>query len=272
VLYGQKLAAPALMRICLNIVSQAFFEIEMTINQEDREEFNQEFLENIPDKFAITEKEIDLNIQNEYYKDLSKINVGEYVEDDALREGEKLFDPTVASVEKKKIIAILSQMGTVKTYRMIERHVEQSEGELGNWSRVGLRHCQMLLESSLSDKNVGLISAGLGGKENMLRYVVVVGFLKPDLHSEQKRIIEESFQYICSHNSSKTEAFDFKSSYIKVSLLVSMDIAVGSVIEESIQLVNEKISCLYDGYFVTNVNQPTEKDIQNYLTTLWKKG
>ena len=51
-----------------------------------------------------------------------------------------------------------------------------------------------------------------------------------------------------------------------------MDIAVGSVIEESIQVVNERTPCLYNGYFATNVNQPTEEDIQDYLTDLWEKG
>ena len=51
-----------------------------------------------------------------------------------------------------------------------------------------------------------------------------------------------------------------------------MDIAVGSVIEESIQVVNERTSCLYDNYFVTNVNQPTEEIIQRYLTGLWEEG
>ena len=106
----------------------------------------------------------------------------------------------------------------------------------------------------------------------MLRYIVVVGFLKPDLHDEQKRIIEESFQHTCSHHALEAEDFNFKSSYVKISLLVSMDIAVGSVIEESIQVVNERTPCLYDGYFVTNVNQPTEEDIQGYLTDLWEKG
>ena len=219
------------------------------MDKENRGELNQEFLEEIPAQFSITEEEIDPNTHNEYYHYLSKINVGEYVEDSALREGEKLFDSTVTFIEKKEIIAILSQIGTVKTYRLIERYVEQSEGELKHWSRAGLRHCQMLLESSLSDKRVGLISAGLGGKGNTIRYIVVVGFLKPDLRHEQKRIIEESFQNSCSPYASEAEDFNFTSSYVKVSLLVSMDIAVGSVIEESIQVVNERTSCLYDGYF-----------------------
>lgn len=238
------------------------------MDKENRDEFNQEFLEEMPAQFSITEEEIDPTTHNEYYHYVSKIHVGEYMEDSALREGEKLFDSTVTLIEKKKIIAILSQIGTVKTYRLLERYVEQAEGELKHWNRAGLRHCQMLLESSLSDKSVGGISTGLGGKGNMLRYIVVVVLLKPDLHPEQKRIIEESFQHTCSHHASEAEDFNFKSSYVKVSLLVSMDIPVGSVIEESIQVVNERTSCLCDRYFVTNVNQPTEEEIQRYLTDL----
>ena len=95
---------------------------------------------------------------------------------------------------------------------MLERYARQSEGELKPWSSAGLRHCQILLESSLSDKRVGLISAGLGGKGNMLRYIVVVGILKPDLPHEQKQIIENSFQHSCRHHASEVEEFHFMSS------------------------------------------------------------
>lgn len=242
------------------------------MDKENRGEFNQEFLEDIPEQFSITEEGIDPNILNEYYNYVSKFTVSEYVEDDILGEGEKLFDSSVTLVGKKKIIARLSQIGTVETYRLLERYTEQLDGELKSWSRAGLRHCQMLLESSLSGKRVGLISAGLGGNGNMLRYIVVVGFLKSELRHEQKQIIEESFQHSCRHYASEAEEFNFKSSYVKISLLVSMDIAVGSVIEESIQVVNERTSCLYDDYFVTNVNQPTEEIIQRYLAGFWEEG
>lgn len=50
-----------------------------------------------------------------------------------------------------------------------------------------------------------------------------------------------------------------------------MDVAVGTVIEESIHVANEKTTCLYDGYFVTNVKKPTEEEINRYLNDLREK-
>jgi hypothetical protein len=151
---------------------------------------------------------------------------------------------------------------------MLERYLEQAEGELKHWGRAGLRHCQMLLESSLSDKSVGHISTGLGGKGNKLRYILIVGLLKPDLHPEQRRLIEKAFQQTFHHHHSEVEGFKFTDSYIQVALVVSMDVPVGEVIEESIQAVNERAPCLHEKYFVTNVNQPTEEEVQQYLSEL----
>jgi len=238
------------------------------MDQEHRDELTRELLGDIPESFSITEEEIDPTIYQEFYDYLSKIHVGEDDEDRPLQEGTKLFDVTVPVSEKKEIISRLAQLGTVKTYRLLERYLEQAEGELNHWGRAGLRHCQIFLESSLTDKSVGRISTGLGGKDNRLRYILIVGLLKPDLHPEQRRLIEEGFHQTCQHHHSAAEGFKFTHSYVQVSLLVSMDIPVGQVIEESIQAINERAPCLYEKYFVTNVNQPTKEEVQHYLSEL----
>jgi len=241
------------------------------MDKEKRDEVVQEILEGIPDRFLIVEEEIDPFTHKEYYHYVSKIDVGQYVESDILLEGEKLGDSTVPLAVKKRIIAILAQIGTVKAYRVIERNVEQAEGELKHWSRAGLHHCRMRLESSLGDSRVGMISTALGGRDHRLRYIVVIGFLNPDLHPEQKRIIEESFQHACCHHDSVVEDVHLNNSYVTVSLLVSIDIAVGTLIEESIHAANERTYCLYEGYYVTNVKQPTEEEINRYLKDLREK-
>ncbi len=241
------------------------------MGNENSDELNQGFLDDIPDRFSITEEEIDPFIHDEYYSYVSGLDIGQYDEDDILRAGDKLIDSTVSLAEKKKIIAILAKTGTVKAYRTLERYVIQAERDLKDWSRAGLYRCRMLLERSLDDKRSGMISTGLGGKGDRLRYVVVMGYSNPDLHSEQKRIIEESFQRVCYQYESEAADIHFRNSYVKISLLVSMDVAVGDVIEESIPAANEKTSCLYDGYFVTNVKRPTEEAINQYLKDLREK-
>jgi len=139
------------------------------MGHENSDEFNQEFLKDIPDLFSITEEEIDPFIHDEYYNYVSSLNVRQYAEDDILRDSDKLIDPAVSLAKKKKIIAILAKTGTVKAYRVIERYIEQSEGKLKDWSRAGLYQCRMLLESSLADKSSGIISTGLGGEDSKIR-------------------------------------------------------------------------------------------------------
>ena len=238
------------------------------MDQENRDERDQEFLGDMPERFSITEEEIDPIIYQEFYEYLSKLPIGEDDEDRVLQEGARLIDATVQVREKKEIIVRLAQLGTVKAYRLLERYLGQADGEFKHWGRAGIRHCQMLLEGSLSDKSVGRISTGLGGKDNRLRYILIVGLLKPASLPEQKRLIEEAFHQTCQHHHSAAEGFKFTISYVQVSLLVSMDIPVGQVIDESIQAINERAPCLHERYFVTNVNQPTEEEVQQYLSEL----
>lgn len=235
------------------------------MDEKDRDEIIQELLEGFPDRFVVTEKAIDVSTHEEYVNYVRNIDIQQYTEDDILKESEKLYDETVSTSAKKKIIAVLAETGTVKAYRELEKFFKHPEEDLKHWIGVALYECRMLLENSLGDNNVGIISTGLGGKGNRFRYIVVIGLSCVALHDEQKKIIEASFQHVCRHHDSKVEVVEFFDSYVIITLLVSMDVAVGIVIEEGIHASNEKTVCLYDRYFVTNVKQPTEEEIISYL-------
>lgn len=59
--------------------------------------------------------------------------------------------------------------------------------------------------------------------------------------------------------------------YAMIKILVPMDVAVGTVIEEGISECNKKEPFLYFSYYVTNVKKPTSEEILPYLEEVGKE-
>ena len=110
------------------------------------------------------------------------------------------------------------------------------------------------------------IGTELGGEGHRLRnYVVISTKDDTSLSADQKQIINDRFVTICQKYDSQIETIEFFDTYALIKLLVSMDIAIGDVIDEGIITCNKKEDFLRFHYYVTNVKRPTKKDIQEYL-------
>jgi hypothetical protein len=181
-----------------------------------------------------------------------------------------LFDPATSLELKRKMLARLAQLGTVDAYRIIERYAANPDAPLAPWSKIVLYECRMALESDLLEENVGIISTGLGGAQHRLRYVAVVGLLCMPLHEMKQDSLEEAWRTVCGRHDSMLERIQFYPGYMMVTLLVSMETAVGTVIEESIATANNVDgTVLQHDYFVTNVNVPTDEEIQRILKEIY---
>ncbi len=62
----------------------------------------------------------------------------------------------------------------MECYRAIESFIEEAEEALGFLGILALNESRMLLESKILDENQVFISTGLGGKDEKLRYFVVL--------------------------------------------------------------------------------------------------
>lgn len=65
------------------------------------------------------------------------------------------------------------------------------------------------------------------------------------------------------------ERIQFHPRYVMATVLVSMETAVGTVIEDSIAAANGDGKVLQHDYFVTNVNIPTDEEIQRILKEIY---
>lgn len=110
------------------------------------------------------------------------------------------------------------------------------------------------------------IGTKLGGEGNRFRNYVVIS-TKSDipLSTKERKILNETFEKICQKYDSLIEAIAFFETYALMKLLVSMDVAIGDIIDEGIIACNKQENFLRFHYYVTNVKKPTAKEIQKYL-------
>jgi hypothetical protein len=234
------------------------------MNKIDKEQI-QNFLGSIPDNFAVLEQGVPPSVQKEYI-DLSKRIIRRFKTKTILERSQNLFDQQTGVQVKKKILIELAHLGTVESYRTIEKFLRQVDKELNVWAVLALRECRMFLESDLLEEKKGFISTGLGGKDNKIRYCFVIRSKDGmSFQKKQQEIIQDQFKRTCAKLDSVLENISFQNNFLSASILVSMDVAVGDVIEHGIENCNKEEPYLKFHYYVTNVSPPTEKDIKEYL-------
>jgi len=226
-----------------------------------------EFSEMFPGQFIITEKELDQELYELFITEQEWIDPQpDYAS--LFRQGEQLSGNAIPISEKKSILVQLACLGTAEAYRLLLKYCTQPDPALEQWSMIAMYECRMRLESDLLDEPIGLISTGLGGDGERLRYVVVFAFQEEAPAEGQQREIGEGLDKVCQRYRSVVEQVQFRPACLYVQVLVPMDVAVGEVIEESIARLNRRDELFRQEYLVTNVSVPTEEEIWEFLDGL----
>jgi len=223
-------------------------------------------IENVTDGVDLIEDEIELFVQQQYIDFSKKIDFDSYDYKQVLKEGEKLFSEDTAFETKQIILLRLAHLGTIDSYRTIERYLRLPENNLRDWALLSLKECGMFLQNSFLSEEGGLLSTGLGGKGNKLRYYFVLRTKKGLPFSEKDRdMMHNVFKMIARQFESDIEELFLEKNYAMVKILIPMDVAVGTVIDEGIIECNKKQEFLAPSYYVTNVKKPTNEEIMLYL-------
>ena len=225
-----------------------------------------DILDDIPERLIIAERGIDTSVQQKYLEYTKALDFSQYSEEDISARSHSLFSPSITPEDKKETLAVLAHRGTLEAYRTIERFLETKEPALETWGVLALQECRMFLESSLSDRNVGILMTGLGGVNNRLRYFLIIRSRSDAvLTGAQKETIEQGFSYICSKFDSILEEIQIHQYYTSMKVLIPMDVAVAEIIEGGIDECNTFGDFLDENYYVTNVRIPTEVEILHCL-------
>ena len=235
----------------------------------DKHEDIREFLNNLPDKYDIMEEGIDIQTQKEYIDYSHSFDSGELTEKDTLNLGNNLFDTSQPLETKKKVLTLLAHFGTITAFRQIEKYYKHPDKDLKQWTALALQECKMFLESTLTDESTGFISSGLGGLQDKLRYYFLL-LPSSDIvfTTTQKNIIKEELNLVARDLNCIVESIDYSDKFVGLTVLVPMDVAVGTLIETVIKKCNELGDFVFEHYYVTNQNIPATLEINDIIKTV----
>ena len=124
----------------------------------------------------------------------------------------------------------------------------------------------MVLESKIMDENQVFISTGLGGRDEKLRYfVVLMTRSRIDLTESQQMIIKNEFEFILKKFDAELEESHFSGSLATILMLLPMKFSLKSVFREAIDECNSYGDFLNDDFIVTNVRVLSFKEIEEFL-------
>ena len=224
-----------------------------------------ELLGENPGKLQVLEQQIDMDLQMEYY-DFSRMVREERDESWALEHIQYLEEPGYSLDVKKEILSRLASIPLVECYRAIETFLTSAREPLRTWAILSLNESRMFLESKILDENQVFISTGLGGKDEKLRYfVVLMTRSRVDLSETQQMVIKNEFEDVLQKCEAELEELNFSGSLATMLMLLPMKRSLKSVFSEAIDECNRYGDFLNDNFIVTNVRVLSFEEIEAFL-------
>jgi hypothetical protein len=81
----------------------------------------------------------------------------------------------------------------------------------------------------------------------------------------QRNIIKEEFTLTVKEHNTLLESVDIQDHYVGFQILLPMDVALASVVEEGISKCNELGDFVYEHYYATNQNIPETEEIETII-------
>jgi hypothetical protein len=223
----------------------------------------QKFLKEFNGEINIIDEKIDIELQMEYF-DLSK-----KMKDSALTDWhanvELLSNDQISLGDKKRCLVQLASVEDVKVFRFLEEFAKSANDELKHWTLLALQESRLLLQSKLLDQSQVLISTGLGGKDNRLRYFFVL-FNKTNraFTKLQQKVIKGEFEFVFGKNNSIIEEISFSKNTASILALVPLSVPIQDVFNSAVDECNQMGDFLKENSIITNVRMLTKDEIDIY--------
>jgi len=225
----------------------------------------QEILGGTSGNLKILEQQIDMDLQVEYYECSRKLR-NELDESWAYEHMQYLIEPGYSQDVKKDILARMASIENVECYRAIESYIDIAEESLKDWALLALNESRMQLESEIMEENQVFISTGLGGRQQKLRYfVVLISRANADLTQTHQMVIQNEFEFILNKFDAEVEELNFSGYLATILLLLPMNYSLKKVFQEAINECNQYGDFLKDDFIVTNVKTLSFKEIKELL-------
>ncbi|MBN2890234.1 MAG: hypothetical protein JXL97_00065 [Bacteroidales bacterium] len=223
-------------------------------------------------KVRIIEAIVDPDLQVEYLEFASKVRK-DIDEEEVIENSDKIFDSEVDIEEKKRLIVLMASIDDVNLYRKLEKYIDLAEDELKSWVLIAHQECQTVIQSSLLEENQILVSTGLGGKGQKMRFFIVLQVdPKQEITESQREIIRKEINYAFSKFNCDIENIEFKEFFCTLVGLFPFEVEIEDVFNDIILESNNLGVNLTDKFIVTNVRIHTLDETEDLIRELDEKA
>lgn len=225
--------------------------------------------DNTPNNIQFFNEGVDMSIQKEYMSfDISD----EIIDETQINELQnKLSKEATTLIDKKTALIVLAHIGSVEAFRIIEKYLAQDNIELKGWATLALQECRMFLENELTDNDISFISTGLGGTQNKMRcYCLVLSHDGNEFSNTQKQVIKNEYELVAKELNCDIELIEEHETSIAITVLIPMNVAIATFLEQGISQCNELGETLFPHYYVTNVSKLKNIEEINEIITIIK--
>jgi hypothetical protein len=223
------------------------------------------YLDLSEDSINLSEENIDNDTQLEFFE-CSRTHEKGLSAEEIIERKEQIFDDSVTTDQKKILLVQLASVTHVEAYRTIERYLKEPDTNLYTWAYLALQANRMLLESNFLEENKVLITTGLGGKGDKLRYFIV--FFTEDgssISTLQQKIIENELNFAFRRIGAEVEEIIFEDGFASVLTVVPMKVPVQVLFDRIVKECNEFGSFLFNDYIITNMKTLSIEEIREFL-------
>lgn len=207
---------------------------------------------------------IDPEILVQYMEYHKEVDPQQYDEESVIQESKTaLYDSHIPYDIKKKLLFLLAHSSQAESYTILKEYVESPATELKEWAALAMQEIRMTVENEVYEDGKDMILSPLGGKDDMLRYYVVLSTRKnTPFTKEEKEQVQQEIDASAHFFDCEAEAVTFTAAYVVIKILIPLDIAPSVVVE---RILKQQKEILMYSFMATNVFKPTRKDIIPYL-------
>ncbi len=228
---------------------------------EDNNQDAIDFFSQLPDNYIVFEEQVDVKNQLDYFEASKKCRE-EKKDFNVLEIREKLFLPDTSIEEKKQILVQLASLENIEDFRVIEKYKNNPDPEMKDWAALAFIESKTLIENSLTDESHVIISSGLGGKKNCLRFFIVLFNVHESGFSDtQKKVLKTETEIKFSEYNSEIEEINFYNNYCTATCLIPVKTPVHVIFRSIIDECNLFGNFLKTNFIVTNVKKLSQEEI-----------
>lgn len=226
----------------------------------------QDALHKVPDNIRILEKQIDIELQREYFRQSREMKKGLVDATEVLGQAENLFNDTITVEQKQKLLVQLASLERIEALRLIERFKEENKSDLTDWTEMAFQESRIRLESSLLGERPLFISSGLGGRGHKFRYFGALFALEDKPFTDwQEDLLEKEILFALERYDSELESIEFHKGFVALTAMIPIREPLRNIFRDIIMECNQIGGFLRTDMLITNVKQFNADELRDIL-------